>query len=382
MDQRDDDIEFDFFEDEPATSETQPRMRLPRRGGSGGNGAPRRSLGPPRGGAPLLRLVGLVVIAVVLVLVFGLLIESCASKSKHDAYASYMADVQKVAAQSTANGKALATALTTPGLSAVQIESKLRGIAEQERQNVRRAQELDPPGRLRVEHAHLVDALGLRVSGLVGLADAFKKTATSTNPDDAALLAAQANRLLASDIIWEDLFRALALAQLQSDGVSGVNVPDSNVVSNTELVTEKSMELVLQRIRGASTGGSPTGIHGTNIVSVKAQPGDQTLTSGQLNTVTATTELAFDVTVEDSGESQEVGIPVTLTIEQGTGKPIVKTAEIDLINPGEQVTVTFDGLGEVRFATQTTLKVDVAPVLGEANKDNNSAQYSVIFSLP
>ena len=41
-----------------------------------------------------------------------------------------------------------------------------------------------------------------------------------------------------------------------------------------------------------------------------------------------------------------------------------------------------DGLGEVRFATQTTLKVDVAPVRGEANKDNNSAQYSVIFSLP
>ena len=37
MDPRDDDIQFDFFEDEPATSETaQPRVRLPRRGNSGG----------------------------------------------------------------------------------------------------------------------------------------------------------------------------------------------------------------------------------------------------------------------------------------------------------------------------------------------------------
>ena len=44
--------------------------------------------------------------------------------------------------------------------------------------------------------------------------------------------------------------------------------------------------------------------------------------------------------------------------------------------------MTFDGLGEVRFATQTTLKVDVAPVPGEKNKDNNSAEYQVIFSLP
>ena len=40
------------------------------------------------------------------------------------------------------------------------------------------------------------------------------------------------------------------------------------------------MELVLQRIRGASTGGTPSGSHGTNIVSVKAQPGDQTLDAG------------------------------------------------------------------------------------------------------
>jgi hypothetical protein len=385
MDQRDDDIEFDFFEDEPATSETaQPRTRMPRRSGNGGGGdAPRRSLGPPRGGAPLLRLLGLVVIAIFLVLAFGLLIQSCASKSKKDAYASYMADVQKIAAQSTANGKALATALTTPGLTAAQIETKLRGIAAQEQQNVSNAEGMNPPGPLRDEHLHLIDSLALRVSGLNGLAETFKKTAGSKDtPGDAALLAAQANRLLASDIIWDDLFRALALVQLQTDGVSGVAVPDSNVVPSTDLITTKSMELVLQRLRGASTGGTPSGTHGTNIVAVLAQPGDQTLAVGSLNTVTATTELAFDVVVKDSGDSQEVGIPVTLTIEQGTGKPIVKTETIALINPGEEVTVTFDGLGDVRFATQTTLKVDVKPVLGEKVTDNNSAQYSVIFSLP
>jgi hypothetical protein len=381
MDQRDDDIEFDFFEDEAATGETQSRVRLPRRGTSG-NGGGRRSLGPPRGSAPVLRLLGLVVIAVFLVLVFGLLIQSCASKSKHDAYESYMADVQKIAAQSTANGKALATALTTPSLTAQQIETKIRGVADQERQNVRNAQGLDAPGRLRDENGHLVDTLVLRVSGYDGLADAFKSTAGSDSPQNAALLAAQANRLLASDIVWDDLFRAPALAQLATDDVTGVSVPDSSAVADTDLITEKSMELLLARIGGASTGGDRSGLHGTNIIAVRAQPGDQQLTPGQLNTVTATTELAFDVVVEDSGDSQEVGIPVTLTIEQGSGKPIVKTDKIDLINPGEQVTVTFNDLGDVRFATQTTVKVDVAPVEGEENKDNNSAQYSVIFSLP
>ena len=44
--------------------------------------------------------------------------------------------------------------------------------------------------------------------------------------------------------------------------------------------------------------------------------------------------------------------------------------------------VTRDGQVDVQFARQTTLKVDVAPVRGEEKTDNNTAQYSVIFSLP
>ena len=228
MDQRDDDIQFDFFEDEPATSETaQQRERLPRRGGNGGTAASRRSLGPPRGGAPLLRLLALVVFAIVVVLVFGLLIQSCASSSKHDSYASYMDDVQKIAAQSTANGKALATVLTTPGLSAQQIETKLRGIAEQERQNVRRRRSSTRPAACatRTGISSTLSACASAVSSASPTRSRRRRTSTTTWRD-AALLAAQANRLLASDVVWDDLFRALVLVQLQNDGVNGVNVPD------------------------------------------------------------------------------------------------------------------------------------------------------------
>ena len=57
------------------------------------------------------------------------------------------------------------------------------------------------------------------------------------------------------------------------------------------------------------------------------------------------------------------------------------TKTVDVINPGESKTVTFTDLGQVAFATRTTVKVDVQPVEGEANADNNSAEYPVIFSL-
>jgi hypothetical protein len=266
-----------------------------------------------------------------------------------------------------------------------QIESKLRGLGDQEAQNVRAAEQLDPPGRLRPENLNLVDALQLRVNGLSGLADTFQTTAKSTKTSaDAALLADQAERLVASDVVYDDLFRQPAIVQLQHDGVSGVQVPESHYVASADQFTTHSMALVLERIRGAAKGGTPTGRHGTNIGSVRALPGGQVLSAGTLTTVTATTSLAFAVTVHNGGDAQEVQIPVTLTIDRPSsqGGPIVKTQTIQLIDPGQDVTLTFNNLGQVPFASQTTVKVDVATVPGEVTKTNNSAQYPVIFSLP
>jgi hypothetical protein len=382
MDPRDDDIQFDFFDEEPATTEaqsSQSRVRLPRRGGRG-TGA-RGPAGPPRGLTPLLRLLGLISIIIAALVFFGLLVQSCASTSKHDAYKSYMAKVGSIAQSSASDGAQVATDLTTPGVKVVDLASKLDGVAEQERQNVAAAQRLNPPGQLRSEHEDLIEALQLRVSGVQGLADTFRKTASSKASTDAALLAAPAERLLASDVTWDDLFRGPATTQMKNDNINGVVAPESHFVTNQDLISERSMTLVLQRLRGASTsGGTPTGIHGTNITEVKVEPGGQALSQANENTVTATTDLAFVVTIADSGDSQEVGIKVTLTIQKPQGA-IVRTQTVDLINPGQTKSVTFKDLGQVPFAQRTTVNVDVAPVPGEHNTANNKASYPVIFSL-
>jgi hypothetical protein len=382
MDPRDDDIEFDFFDEEPATTEaqsSQSRVRLPRRGGRGrGASGP---AGPPHGLTPLLRLLALIAILIAALVFFGLLIQSCASTSKKDAYRSYMTKVASIAQSSASDGAQVATDLTTPGVKVSDLAGKLDGVAAQERQNVTAAQRLDPPGRLRAKHEDLIEALQLRVSGVQGLADTFRQTATSKASTDAALLAAPAERLLASDVTWDDLFRGPATTQMKNDGISGVVAPESHFVTNQSLITEQSMVLVLQRLRGASTsGGTPTGIHGTNITETKVQPGGQVLSVANENTVTATTDLAFVVTISDSGDSQEVGIKVTLTIQKPQGA-IVKTQTVDLINPGQTKSVTFNNLGQVPFAQRTTVNIDVAPVPGEHNTANNKASYPVIFSL-
>ena len=85
--------------------------------------------------------------------------------------------------------------------------------------------------------------------------------------------------------------------------------------------------------------------------------------------------------MHDGGDSQEVGIKVTLTI----GKPggaIVKTKTIKVINPGQDVVVTFSDLGGVPFARKTFVRRRRSRrCRRRRTPTNNKASYPVIFSL-
>jgi hypothetical protein len=290
--------------------------------------------------------------------------------------------VSAIAKASRQSGATLNSVLVTPGIKEKELETKLDGLAQQEQQNVARAESLSPPGRLREANKHLIEALQLRVSGLRGLADAFKSTAKSKDSDKAgALLAEQAKRLIASDVVWDDLFQTPAAQILNQEGVHGVAVPQSHVVGNADLASATTFSAIFKRIQGASTGGTSGGLHGTGIESVTALPQGLVLSRETDNKVVATTSLTFEVAVKDTGENLEGKIPVTLTIQK-QGTPIKQTQTIDVINPGETKKVLFRNIDVTGvFGARVNLKVDVQPVKDEANIDNNSYQYPVIFSL-
>ena len=373
MSERDTDIEFDFFEDEPATTEAQSTRQV-RRG-------PRPPIRPPAGITPLLRLIGLIAFAILIVVLLVFAVQSCRGSQKQDRYESYTGDVDEVAKQSQQIGTQLNNLLTDPAAKVGDIREQLSGLAQQQEQGVTRAEEIEAPGPLREIHPAVIQSLQLRVSGLQGLDRAFQQTAQIRNKNVAGrALALQVRRLLASDVVWDDLYREPSRAVLVEQGVRGVQVPDSNFLRNPDLATPSLMASVWQRVRGASTGASNCTPRGTGLVSLKALPAGTDLSTTTLNTVEASEELAFAVTIEDTGCSQEVRIPVTLTIEK-TPENIVKTQTIGIINPGEQQTVTFRQLGQPPFATRTNIKVTVKPVPNEAKTDNNSATYPVIFSL-
>lgn len=380
MTERDSDIEFDFFEDlepdEPSPPEESERGQRPPRGGP-----PRKSVRGPTGIAPLLRLAGLIAFAILVVILLVFWVQSCRGASKKRSYETYMEQARGIGRDSTQIGIELTNVLTTPGLKSLQMQTKIDGLAQRMEQLRTTGAGLSSPGPLRDEQQSLVESLDFRVSGLRGLADTFRRTAGSKDVDKGGrLLASQANRLVTGDVVWADLFRLASLAELQHQGITGVAVPVSSVVNNPDFGSPRFWVPILERISGASTGGTTGGVHGTGIVTTKVLSSGQELSQSIETTVTAGPDLGFVVVVEDTGDSQEVQIEVTLTIQQQPN-PIVKTQTIALINPGEQKQVVFRNLGTVTFATKTTVKVDVKPVPSEASSTNNSASYPVIFSL-
>ncbi|MDX6398323.1 MAG: hypothetical protein QOJ43_1731 [Gaiellaceae bacterium] len=384
MTERESDFEFDFFE-EPVTQEASARDRTLRRPlrGSRGPRVPRGPIRPGAGLTPLLRLLGLIAFAILIIVLLLLWVQSCQEDKKRDAYGNYMTDISAVARDSERVGRELSDVLTTSGIKTADLQKQLSGLVQQQEIGADRARKLHPPGPLLGSHGAAIEALEFRVDGLAGLVEAFRRTQGSKDAAaSGALLASQAERLVASDVIWDDRFKEPAVAVLREQKVSGVEVPDSNFVQTPDLASTRSMVPIWERINGsaASGTGAVSGLHGTNIESVKVIPGGQQLSPGTENTVEASTDLAFAVAVANSGDNQEVRIEVTLTIQQSP-TPIVKKQTIDIIDPGDTKTVVFRGFPSVDFGERRTLRIDVDPVPGEKTTSNNSAEYPVIFSL-
>ena len=265
MSNRESDFEFDFFE-EPETQEASSRsdrsLRRPLGGGRGPRGPrgprlPQRPLRPRAGFTPLLRLLGLIAFAILIVVLLLLWVQSCQNDAKRDAYSDYMTSISAVGRDSERVGRELSDVLTTPRLTPAELQKQLAGLVQQQRIGADRARALDPPGPLLTAHEQSVEALEFRIDGLAGIAEQFRRTQGSKDAAAAgASLASQAERLVASDVVWDDLFKEPGIAVLRREEISGVEVPDSNFVQTPDLASTRSMVPIWERINGSAASGS------------------------------------------------------------------------------------------------------------------------------
>lgn len=383
MSSYDDDIDLDFF-DEPETQEAPERRR--RRGLGGHGDGPRRPPGRvPTGPVALARLGGLVALGIAIVVALVFWVGACQGPSKHDEYSSYMDQVRAVAASSAKVGDEFAAKLASPGLKLADLATSLEQWAQQEQQLYAQAQQIRPPGPLAATHQQVLGTLQLRALGLAGLANALAQTNVKDSATAAGLLADQAQLLTTSDVVWTQLYKLPATQTLKALGVTGVVVPPSQFVANADIVSSRSFQIVYERLRPASTGSATAGPHGTGLVSTDAVGAGKTttLSTSQPTTVYVSADLVFRVTIQDTGNYQEMNIPVTLTVSVGKTTVVTKQETVPAVQAGQQASVSFGNLQLTpnAFGHQATVAVKVAAVPGEQQTTNNSASYPVFFSL-
>jgi hypothetical protein len=379
MSSHDDDIELDFFE-EPETLESPRRRRrrvTPRRPG------PRRP--PPGGTVALARLAGLVALAILVVVGLVLWVGSCQGTSSHAEYASYVDNMRSIAQSSASAGTSFANELGAESLTRAGLAAKFDQWARLEQQNYAAAQRLRPPGPLQAAHQEALASLQLRALGLAGLAQTLRQAGSKPAATVASTLAAQAQLLSASDIVWSELVRQPATDTLARRGITGLIFPVSQFVTNPDLVSGRSFGILFARL-GSTSGGATTGLHGSALVGTEAVGGGKTvaLTSASPVTVDVSADLVFRVTFVDSGNFPEVKIPVTLDVVVSGQKVYSKKKVVPQILAKRQQTVSFGNiqLPPAAFGHTSSVQVGVGKVPGEKQLNNNNATYPVFFSLP
>jgi hypothetical protein len=377
----DDDNETSFF-DEPRRRPPRDRARRPQR--TAGRSGARRAA--PAGSNGLLRLAGLIALAIVIVFGFVLWISSCSGQSKGD-YTSYIAAMEPLAHDSASVGAKFASALATPGLTMQTFQSDLADWSRQEQADYVSAQRLVPPGPLQSAHAEALATFQLRATALVGIAGTL--TLAQQKHDSAAAagaaLASEAQLLSASDVVWEQLYKLPVTQILTAQTVTGMTVPTSRIVTNPDMVSASSLGTVYQRLGTPSSGHRVTGVHGSDLIGTNAVDNgvSQALSTTSGVTIAVGPSLVINVVFQDSGDYPEVRIPVTLTVKAGGHNLYTQTKTVAQIAAGAQATVPFTNLQlpPSAFGHNAVISVNIGKVPGEARLDNNAATYPVFFRI-
>ncbi len=257
---------IDFFE-EGETHENAPREEpveeaSVRVGGHRARAA--RMRGTSSAGQARARQLLLLVIVVLAIATASILALSGGSEAA--AETSYLNALVTPAQDSQQVGIALSQLLTAPPSSVSTLTKSLDGLVARQRGVLREVTALNPPPRLRAEQQQAVSAMQFRVDGLSGLLTGFTEAAAHpTGVNWASQLSIQAERLIASDVIWSVFFASPTNAQAARDGARTDHAPASVFVADADITSPESMASVLASVEGHAASTTPqTGLLALN----------------------------------------------------------------------------------------------------------------------
>ena len=306
----------------------------------------------------------------ILLILLVLGVKGCLDARANRALEDYARNVTQIVEETQQTSKKFFARLEDPGNASVtdfvdQVNADRSAVDTQ----ASRIDELDTPGDMERAQANLELAYQLRADAMDEIAENMPTALGDAGAANAmAGIAKQMQKLLASDVVYEQVVRPEVDGVLADKGVSDSDLPKVSFLPDEKWLDEATVSEALGAISG-NTGGEVSGVHGTELSGVIVN--ETELAEGAPATVSGEEGVELEVSVLNSGEATESGVTVAVTFEGNTIK-----GEIDELPVGETGTavipLTPTPSGEV------TLEVVVEAVPGENITDNNEATYTLL----
>jgi hypothetical protein len=306
----------------------------------------------------------------VLLILIVLGIKGCLDARANRELSDYARNVTQIVEETQQTSKSFFAKLEDPGNASVtDFVDQVNASASAMDAYAARVDELSAPGDMSTAQGNLELSYELRANAMdeiaakmsTALADAGAEKATEG-------IAKQMQKLLASDVVYEQVVRPEVDNVLASNGISDSDLPESTVLPDEKWLEASTISDALAAISGGSTS-SVSGVHGSELSGVIVNGTE--LVEGAPSTIAGEEGVEVEVQVLNVGESTESGVTVAVTYEGNTVK-----GEINELPVGETGTalipLTPPPSGEV------TLEVVVEAVDGEQVTENNEGVFSLV----
>jgi hypothetical protein len=322
---------------------------------------------------------GIAVGAGLLVLILLILgVRGCLNSRKDTAFRDYASDVRAIVDESNNLSANLFETLSRPrNAEALDVQNEVNALATDAEQLVERTQDIDHPDELNAAQDWLVASLQFRRDALQRIARLIPVALGDRGANQAIeRIAGQMQAFLTSDVIYSQ--RTIpALRSAYADRDIEERFPSSQSLPDLGWLEPQTIETRLSRIGSAERSATP-GIHGTGLQGVTTKPAGTALSETGVNRIAAVDNLAFDVQVQNQGESEETDVAVSVSIRNGRTIELEQT--LGRIAAGDSQTVTVPISPAPTTGAVSEVTVSVAAVPGERVKDNNRTTYQVVFT--
>lgn len=341
-------------------------------------GRPTRPSGPERRAVLRRRLlamaIGLGLVALLVVATRG-----CLDARADRAFRDYSSDVTALSDESLQQSQSLFEVLGGGGdEEPVELQNTVNGFRTQAEQLVERARALDAPDRLAEPNRFLAYSLEFRRDSLAGIATALPTALGEADRDAAtAEIARNMRGFLVSDVMFSQrVAPELREGLAERDLAPEAKLPRSDFLPAIDWLAPSTVSGRLDALRDAP-GEVAAGARGLGLGVVTA--GGETLDESAPTQVSASTDLAFSIQVQNQGAVPEEEVEVSVSITGGP-TPLAVERTIETIPAGGSESATLPLADNPPTGSPVTVTVKVEPAEGESRLEDNEASYPATFA--